>query len=77
MLVVRGSFEKPQTFIIDVKKVLAGKEKDFKLEPKDIVYVADRPWSVAEDVLKGALSAFASSAASNWVNQSVPSILNP
>jgi protein involved in polysaccharide export with SLBB domain len=77
VLVVRGSFEKPQTFIIDVKKVLAGKEKDFKLEPKDIVYVADRPWSVAEDVLKGALSAFASSAASNWVNQSVPSILNP
>ena len=77
VLVVRGSFEKPKTFIIDVKKVLTGAEKDFKLEPKDIVYVADRPWSVAEDVLKGALSAFASSAASNWVNLNVPSLIKP
>ncbi len=69
VLVIRGSFEKPETFIIDVKKVLAAKEKDFKLEPKDIVYVADRPWKIAEDVLSAALSAFYSSIATTWVNK--------
>ncbi len=77
VLVVRGSFEQPKTFIINVKKILSGKEKDFKLEPKDIVYVADRPWTVAEDILKAALSAFASSAATNWVNMNATSLVNP
>ncbi|MEI6656211.1 MAG: polysaccharide biosynthesis/export family protein [Verrucomicrobiota bacterium] len=77
VLVIRGSFEKPQTFIINVKKVLAGKDKDFKLEPKDIVYIADRPWSVAEDILKAALSAFTSSAATSWVNRHAPHLITP
>jgi polysaccharide biosynthesis/export protein len=77
VLVIRGSFTKPQTFIIDVKRVLAAKDKDFKLEPKDIVYVADRPWLFAEDVLKDALSAFTSSAATSWVSQHVNPIVNP
>ncbi|MEN9975532.1 MAG: hypothetical protein RLZZ282_1538 [Verrucomicrobiota bacterium] len=72
VLVIRGSFDQPKTFIVNVKKILAAKEKDFKLEPKDIVYVADHPWLVAEDILKAALSAFATSAASNWVNLNAP-----
>ena len=77
VLVIRGSFVKPQTFVIDVRNVLAAKAKDFKLEPKDIVFVADRPWLFAEDVLKDALSAFTSSAATSWVSQHVNPIVNP
>ena len=77
MLVIRGSFVKPKTFVINVKNVLAAKDKDFKLEPKDIVFVAERPWTFAEDVLKDALSAFSSSAATNWVSQHVNPIVNP
>ena len=68
ILVIRGSFSKPQTFVVNLKNILAAKEKDFKLQPKDIVYVADRPWVAAEDILKAALSAFVTSAASTWVN---------
>jgi protein involved in polysaccharide export with SLBB domain len=77
VLVVRGSFDKPQTFIVNVKNILAAKEKDFKLEPKDIVFIADRPWAVAEDILKLALSAFVTSATSNWVNLNVDPVINP
>ncbi|MEI7910998.1 MAG: polysaccharide biosynthesis/export family protein [Verrucomicrobiota bacterium] len=77
VLVIRGSFVKPKTFVINVKNVLAAKDKDFKLEPKDIVFVAERPWTFAEDVLKDALSAFSSSAATNWVSQHVNPIVNP
>jgi protein involved in polysaccharide export with SLBB domain len=71
ILVIRGSFDKPKTFIINVKNVLAAKEMDFKLEPKDIVFVSDRPWVGAEDILKAALSTFATSATSSWVNLNV------
>jgi len=77
VLVVRGSFEKPETFVINVKDILAAKQKDFKIEPKDIIYVADHPWAEMEDILKLALSAFVTSAASNWVNLNVDPILNP
>ena len=75
VLVVRGSLTKPETFIISLKDVLAAKEKDFKLQPKDIIFISERPWVVAEDVLKLALSAFATSAASTWVNLNVDPIL--
>ncbi len=75
VLVVRGSFTKPETFVVSLKNVLAAKEKDFKLQPKDIVFISERPWVVAEDILKLALSAFATSASSTWVNLNVPPIL--
>ena len=77
VLVIRGSFIKPKTYIIDVQRVLAAKDKDFKLEPKDIVYVADRPWLLAEDVLKDAMAAFTSSASTNWISQHLKPIINP
>ncbi len=77
VLVIRGSFNQPKTIIINVKNILAAKEKDFKLEPKDIVYIADRPWVTAEEILQAALSAFASSAASSWVNLNLNPITTP
>lgn len=75
VLVVRGSLSKPETFVISLKDVLAAKEKDFKLQPKDIVFVSERPWAGAEDILKLALSAFATSASSTWVNLNVDPVL--
>ena len=77
ILVIRGSFDKPQTFVINMKNILAAKESDFKLQPKDIVYIADRPWAAAEDILKGALSAFVTSASTSWINLNVDSALKP
>ncbi len=75
VLVIRGSFEKPQTFVVNVKNILAGKERDFKLQPKDIVFVSERPWVLAEDILKTALNAFVTSASSSWINVNVDPIL--
>jgi polysaccharide export outer membrane protein len=68
VLVVRGSLANPKVHVVNMKKVLAAQEQDFKLQPKDIVYVADHPWAEAEDILQAALSAFVTSAASSWVN---------
>ncbi|GAA5482040.1 polysaccharide biosynthesis/export family protein [Haloferula sargassicola] len=78
VLVVRGSFSEPETHVVSLRDILAAKESDFKLQPKDIVYIADRPWAQAEDILKLALAAFATSATSTWVNVNVDPILtNP
>jgi protein involved in polysaccharide export with SLBB domain len=58
VLVVRGSLNKPETFVVDTKAILAGEQPDFRLEPKDIVYVSRRPWARAEEILDGATMAF-------------------
>jgi len=58
VLVVRGSLNKPETFVVDTKAILAGEQPDFRLEPKDIVYVSRRPWARAEEILDGAAMAF-------------------
>lgn len=77
VLVIRGSVSEPKTFIVNVKEILAAKEKDFKLEPKDIVYVADTPWAEVQEISQLALSAFVTSATSSWVNQNVGPFINP
>ena len=58
VLVVRGSLTHPQTFVVNTSAILKGKERDFKLEPKDIVYVSANPWVKAEDLLDTAARAF-------------------
>lgn len=75
VLVIRGSFTDPEPHVISVKDILAAKTKDFKIQPKDIIYVSDRPWAKAEDIMKLALAAFATSASSTWVNLNVDPIL--
>jgi protein involved in polysaccharide export with SLBB domain len=58
VLVVRGSLNNPQTFVVDTAAILAGKAPDFKLEQKDIVYVGVSPWLKAAEVLDVAAQAF-------------------
>ena len=58
VLVVRGSLNHPQTFVVDTAEILAGKSPDFKLQQKDIVYVSVSPWLKAADVLDTAAQAF-------------------
>jgi len=51
VLVVRGSLTRPETFVVDTKDIIDGKEKDFVLEPRDIVYVSRKPWAFASELL--------------------------
>jgi protein involved in polysaccharide export with SLBB domain len=72
VLVVRGSLTEPETFIVNIKAILKGEELDFAIMPGDIVYVNDRPWYRAEQLLDRAVSSFLQSASSTWVNTNVP-----
>jgi len=62
VLVVRGSLNNPECIIVDAKSILAGEKPDFRLQPKDIVYVSRRPWARAEEILDTATTAFIQSA---------------
>ena len=57
-MVVRGSLTKPETYIVNAKAIFEASEKDFKLESRDIVYVAHRPWIRAEELLDEATQSF-------------------
>ena len=75
VLVVRGALDKPKTFVVNMNAVLNAREKSFRLEPKDIVYIADKPWARAEELLDMALTAFFQGAISTWTTSNVPTLI--
>jgi hypothetical protein len=75
VLVVRGSLNKPQTFIVDVRKALKGRGLDFQLQPKDIIFVADKPWARAEELVDVALRSFVQAAAAGWASGNIGPII--
>jgi protein involved in polysaccharide export with SLBB domain len=62
VLVIRGSLDHPETFVVDTGAILSGKRPDFKLSPRDIVYVCRNPWIVAGEIVDMAAKAFVQSA---------------
>jgi protein involved in polysaccharide export with SLBB domain len=76
VLVIRGSLSKPETFVVNVDEVLAGRERDFRLEPRDIVFVADRPWARVEELLETAVSAFTQAAVASWTGANIGPLIS-
>ncbi len=66
LLVIRGSLNHPEMFVVNANEVLSAKTADFRLQPKDIVYVSNRPWIRAEELLDTAATAFVESAVVTW-----------
>ncbi len=78
VLVVRGSLNRPETFVIDTHSIVDGRGPDFKLQPKDIVYVNYRPFIRAEELLDQAATGFIQSAVTTWTGQYIgPFIKKP
>ncbi|MDB6031019.1 MAG: Polysaccharide export protein, partial [Verrucomicrobiales bacterium] len=71
VLVIRGSLNKPQTFVVDTWATLDGRATDFKLEPKDIIFVPHRPFIRAEELLDLAATAFIQSSVAAWAGGNV------
>ena len=71
VLVVRGSLNRPEKFVVDTAAVLSASAPDFRLQPKDIVYVSQRPWIKAEELLDAAASAFVQAAVIIWTGQNI------
>jgi len=71
ILVIRGSLQRPETFVVDISKILLGTSKDFVLQPKDIVYVSRKPWAKAEELLEAASSDFVRAFVVTWTGQQI------
>ena len=71
VIVIRGSIDRPEKFVVDTHGILTGKVKDFKLQPKDIIYVNSRPFIRVEEVADLAATAFIQSVITSWVGVDV------
>lgn len=71
VVVVRGSLQNPETFVIDVDAVLRGRALDLPLQPKDIVFVAPRPGLLAEELIDMAINTFLSSMTATWTDRNL------
>ncbi|MDB6125893.1 MAG: Polysaccharide export protein, partial [Pedosphaera sp.] len=78
VVVIRGSINNPQPFVVDTKAILDARGQDFKLQARDIIYVSSRPFIRAEDLLDLAATAFVQSIAAEWAGVNIgPFISTP
>jgi polysaccharide export outer membrane protein len=75
VLVVRGSMTNPEVFVVNTDAILKGGKPDFPLEPKDIVYVSNRPWQRAEQIVDNAFATFIEAATAAWTGASTPALI--
>ena len=71
VLVVRGSLNDPEAFAVNTHAILDGKALDFKLQPRDIIYVNSRPFIKVEELLDTAATAFIQSLITSYVGVNV------
>jgi len=71
VLVIRGALSHPQTFAVDTMAMTSGHAPDFKLEPKDVIYVSHRPWYRIEELLDIATTVFIQSVVAGGVDAEV------
>ena len=75
-MVLRGSWSKPKLYVVDTFTVLDARGQDFKLEPRDIIYVSGRPFLHGEELLDLALSAFLQSMTAEWAGRHIGPIIS-
>jgi protein involved in polysaccharide export with SLBB domain/capsular polysaccharide biosynthesis protein len=71
VLVIRGSLSQPERYVVDTGAIVTGKSMDFRLQPKDIVFVSARPFVRAEQLADLATTAFIQGLITAWVDTRV------
>jgi protein involved in polysaccharide export with SLBB domain len=77
VLVIRGSLTHPETFVVNTSEVLDGKATDFRLKPKDIVFVSARPWARVEQLLDEGTRAFIEALIVTYTGSKVGPFIDP
>ena len=63
--IVRGSLATPQVAIVDYNAIIKGRATDVRLEPGDIVYVPNSPYTTLKRYFNIIMNTFAATAAAN------------
>ena len=70
ILILRGSLQKPAVYLVDYEAVRRGLAPDVDLEPRDIVWVPDKPWDnlerYAQTVLQTCVRTLAANEGANF-----------
>lgn len=61
MIIIRGALNDPLRIEVDIKRIMKGYEKDFELQPGDIVYVPTRRFESLRNWVKAGVRAFVGS----------------
>ena len=56
---------------LDATAILTAQVPDLKLQPRDIVFVAERPWIRGEELLDAAANAFVTAAVVTWTGEKI------
>jgi len=65
VVIVRGSLASPQVTTVDYNAIIKGSAKDVRLEPGDIVYVPNSPFTTLKRYFNMAVNTFVSTVAAN------------
>jgi protein involved in polysaccharide export with SLBB domain/capsular polysaccharide biosynthesis protein len=68
VLIVRGSFNRPETFVLNVADIWKAKGLDLPLQNRDIVYVHTKPWAWAQELVEAAAISFVQAVAMGGAN---------
>ena len=63
--IVRGSLSAPQVAVVDYNAIVKGKARDVRLEPGDIVYVPNSPYTTLKRYFNIILNTFVTTVAAN------------
>jgi len=65
VVIIRGSLTEPHYAVVNFQDILKGKAPEVPLQPRDIVYVPDRPLGVFRNVIKTVVDTFVRTVAAN------------
>lgn len=76
VLVIRGSLQRPEPIIVNTRAAIDGESLDFRLQPRDIIFVNSRPFIRVEELADRAATAFIQSIITEWVGVQVVKPIN-
>jgi polysaccharide export outer membrane protein len=65
VVIVRGSLSEPKIALVNYRAIMTGQVPDIQLQPRDIVYVPDKPYGTLERYANMAVNTFVRTAAGN------------
>jgi protein involved in polysaccharide export with SLBB domain len=65
VVVIRGSLSEPRVALVNFQAIVTGRIPDIQLQPRDIVFVPDKPYKTLERYANMALNAFVRTTAGN------------
>ena len=65
ILILRGSLQTPSVYLVDYEAIRRGLAPDIDLEPRDVVWVPDKPWTNLDKYARNVVNTFVRTLAAN------------